>query len=150
MSISAGTSENKMVFFSPDAIIAPLDPLTSVNQGDRVKLVGGKIVVTDAVADDWIGMADFQNPIASLGDTKTNGKVLLAGNVVYFDAPASETFTYGDKVYAYGAAGYYYPQAVTTSSSNSAKLVGTFVGLTAVTGGAGKRVAVKIVPSVVI
>ena len=144
------TSENKSVMYTPDSIVMPCAAGTVINQGSRVKIVSNLIVPTAAATDDFVGVADFQNPVASLGDQLTAGKVLLKDNVVMFDAPASETFTFGDLCYAYDNGGNSYPGAVTKSTSGSPKLVGTFVGLTAVTGGSTSRVAVKIVPTVVI
>ena len=150
MSITNGNSENKMIFYSPDSIVMPITAGVTIYQGDRVKISSNAILSTAACTEDWLGVADFQTPVASLGDALTAGKVLLKDNVVWFDAPASESFAFGATVYAYTAAGYYYPQGVTISSGNSAKIVGVYVGLTTVTGGAGVRVAVKIAPTTVI
>jgi len=151
MATIPGTAENKVVAFSPEAVIVPMATTTVINQGDRVKITSNLLVPTSAVTDDWIGVADFTNPVASLGDTLSEGRVLLKDNIVYFDAPATETFAFGTLVYQYATGGNYYIQAVTIDgSTGTPKLVGTCVEKTAVTGGTGVRVKVKIAPTVVI
>ena len=149
MSLSNPTAENKSVFFAPDRIACPCDTTEVIVQGARVKISSGKIVETAACTEAFCGVADFNNPDA-LGNTVTQGVILLAGNVVWFDAPASDTWTFKCVAYAYDAGGYHYPGAVTTSFSNSAVAVGVYVGANAYASGSGKRVPVKILPTDVI
>ena len=148
MSTINGVSENKAQYLAIGSIVAPIGVGAVINQGDRVKLVSGFLQQTTAISEDWIGVADFQNPVASLGDVLSFGKILLAPMVCMFDAPATETFNFGDQCYAYAdGLGYYYPQAVTKSTSGTPKLVGTFVGANGTVGGTGVKVAVKIAPT---
>jgi hypothetical protein len=124
---------------------------TVINQGSRVKLVSNLLVPTAICTDDFVGMADFQNPDA-LGYAVTSGKVLLKDNVVNFDAPsANDTFNFGDDVYAYDdAVPNHYPGAVTKDTTLTPKKVGSYVGASGVVGGAGVKVPVKLLPTVVI
>lgn len=144
------TSENKFVKYTPESIIVPCAAATVINQGSRLKIVSNLAVPTAACTDAWCGVADFQNPVASLGDLLTKGKMLIKDNVVYFDAPVAETFDFSQDVYAYTAGGNHYPGAVTASSANGAVKVGTYAGLTQVTGSATMRIPVKILPTQVL
>ena len=150
MSTVQPTSENKFVKLCPDSLVMPCAAATVINQGSRVKVSSNLIVPTAANTDAFCGVADFQNPVASLGDLLTSGKVLLKDNVVYFDAPVAETFDFGQDVYAYTTGGNHYPGAVTANSADGAVKVGVYVGLTQVTGSATMRVPVKILPTQVI
>jgi len=149
MALIQPTAENKLVSFDIDSTVMPCAFGTVINQGTRLKVASNLITPTTAKNDDWVGVADFSNPVASLGDTLTSGRVLLAGNVIWFDALATETMTFGDLVYPYETGGNHYSGAV-CKTSTSAKLVGTYVGLTAQVCGAGVRVPIKIQPTVVI
>jgi hypothetical protein len=149
MALVQPTAENKLVSTNRDSLVMPCASGTVINQGVRLKLSTGLVTPTTTLGDDWVGVADFTNPVASLGDTLTSGRVLLKGNVVYFDAPVVETYTFGDLVYDYDDTVDFHAGAV-CKTSTLAILVGTYVGLTAVSGGTGVRIPVKIKPSVVI
>ena len=149
MALIQPTAENKSVSINLDSIVVPISNLTAINQGSRLKLVANLATPTTAKADNWIGVADFTNPVVSLGDTLTEGKILIAGNVVWFDAPATETMNFGDIVYPYENGGNHYSGAVTKVGAG-AVVVGTYVGLAATVCGAGVRVPIKIKPTVVI
>jgi hypothetical protein len=150
MALIQPTAENKFSYLALDSIVAPIDPAVAINQGSRLKLVANKVTPTTARADDWVGVADATNPVVSLLDTLNMIKVLLHGNVVWFDAPAAETMTFGDLVYAYENGGNHYSGAVTKVTAAGVKLVGTYVGLTPTVCGAGVRVQIKIRPTTVL
>ena len=150
MATKQPTSENKSIKFCPDSLVMPCLAATVINQGSRVLNTAGVIAPTAACTDAFCGVADFQNPVASLNDQLTSGKVLLKDNVVYFDAPVAEAFVFGADVFSYTAGGNHYPGAVTASNGNSAVKVGSYVGLATVTGGTGVCIAVKILPTQVI
>lgn len=144
------TSENKFKKYQPDSIVMPIDPATVLNQGSRVMLVANKIVPTTVKTDVWCGVSDGQNPVASLGDTLSAEKVLIKDNVIYFDAPTVEVYSFGDAVYAYDNGGNHYPGAVCKAVAGGGGAVGTSNSLTPITGGPGVRIPVKILPTQVI
>ena len=151
MGLIQPTSESKFIAASINKLTMPCDPLTVINQGSRVRLVGNLLIVQALCSDAFCGVADFANPPTFLGDSVSGGPVLIKDNIVYFDAPVAaggDTFNFGNPVYAYDDGVDHHSGAVTAASGmGGAVVVGTYVGASGVVSGVGVKVPVKILPT---